>query len=89
MTEDRQKAVEVLTKCRKTLADMIEKGDPEAWEAFTGLPASLLGDFIEWSHVQDVPLDALLLTVASVAYAHGREVGKAEYKVYSSFKSNC
>jgi hypothetical protein len=86
MTEDRKKACAIFEKNQKALDALAEAvGDVDAWEFFTGLPESTLRDMMEWAVVGRVPFDELLMTVASIAYLHGKQKA-VEYKATQGAK---
>jgi hypothetical protein len=72
---EREQSIAKLNEVRNTLGDMIvNNNDPQAWPTFTGLPLSAMQKLFEWAVVKDVDSANLLLTVAAIAYAHGKKV---------------
>ena len=77
--EELDTTIASLEEARTLLEDVVvNNNNPEAWPLFTGLPHSALEKMLEWAVVEDVGIDDLILTVASIAFAHGKKVGLSE-----------
>lgn len=76
---DREKVVEQVDKVREVLGDiLVNQSNPEAWPTFTGTPSETMRSLLEWAVVKDVDPYALMLTVAAIAFAHGKLQGRNE-----------
>ena len=75
--EELDKTVSALTESTNELHDLMEEtNNGEAWPTLTGLPSTAVDKLLEWAVVKDVGIEDLLLTVAGIAFAHGRKIGR-------------